>query len=165
VDKTDYLEKELSRLLSWIKSADSRLTLILPLTTAMLGTLAILVPKISDWSIASAIFTSFAVFFLFLSLIFSACASFPRTIGPKGSLIYFSGINAHDLTQYSNSIKEYDAEKYMNDLINQCHINAKIAETKFKWIQRSMICLFISAIPWALSIYILLQCEINYGIN
>ena len=155
MEKIDYLEKELSRLLSWIQAADSRLSLVLPLSTAMLGTLAVLAPQFANWSIISAILTSFAVLFLLLSLIFSAYALFPRTTGQKESLIYFSGITSRELAQYFISVNDCDTEKYKDDLINQCHINAQIAEKKFKWVQRSMVCLFISAIPWSLSIFIL----------
>lgn len=155
MEKIDYLEKELSRLLSWIQAADSRLSIIIPLSTAMLGALAALTPNLSEWTIVSGIFMSFAIFFLMLSLIFSACASFPRTSGPKGSLIYFSGITSRDITQFTTVVNEYDSDKYRFDLINQCHINAQIAEIKYNWVQRSMICLLISSIPWALSIFIL----------
>jgi hypothetical protein len=155
LEKIDYLEEELSRLLTWIQAADNRLALVLPLSTAMLGALAVLAPQFTKWSILSAILTSFAVFFLLLCLVFSACASFPRTTGPKGSLLYFTGIISRDISQYFISVNEYDDEKYKSDLINQCHINAQIADKKFKWIQRSMICLFISAIPWALAIFVL----------
>ncbi|MBL7128792.1 MAG: hypothetical protein ISS16_07380 [Ignavibacteria bacterium] len=155
MEKINYLEKELERLLTWIQAADNRLALILPLSTAMLGALAVMVPKFENWSILSAILSSFSVFFLILSLIFSACSSFPRTTGTKGSLIFFSGINSLDVTQFCKSVINLDEEKYKEDLINQCHINAKIAENKFKWIQRAMICLFISSLPWASSIFIL----------
>ena len=71
------------------------------------------------------------------------------------ALIFYRNYFSRYLTSTSFSVNEYDDEKYKSDLINQCHINAQIADKKFKWIQRSMICLFISAIPWALAIFIL----------
>ncbi len=153
MNKIDYLEKELLRLLDWIKSADARIRLILPLVTAMLGTIAALVPKFELWSVFSGICVSFSVFFLLLSILSVAIASFPRTNGPKGSMIFFSGINNRELRQFKNDVNFFDEEKYQDDLMEQCYINAQIAQIKFVWVKKSMICLFLSSLPWFLSIY------------
>jgi len=155
MNKIDYLEKCLSRQLHWIQSADARIALILPVATAMLGALSILMPVAEKWCISSAIFSSFTIFFLVLSIIFTAIASFPRTNGPKGSLIYFSGINNKETSQYKQAITQLDEENYMNDLVSQCHVNAQIAHNKFTWVKRAMSCLFISSLPWAVSIFLL----------
>jgi len=155
MNKIDYLEKELARLLGWVQSADTRVALVLPLSTAMLGTLAFLAPDIDKWCISSAIITALASILLVLSIVCLAFASFPRTSGPKGSLIFFSGIKDKEIKQYSDSITSMDENSYINDLINQCHINAQIADTKFTWVKRSLVCLFVSSLPWFLSIYML----------
>ena len=155
LDIIELLETELARLLEWVRAAESRLAFILPLSTVMLGALAVLAPRISSWSVYSAIVSSFAVFFLVFSIIFAAIASFPRTIGPKGSLIYFGGIVALDLEQFSSAIDSLTRDKYESDLIKQCHRNAQIAQRKYTWVQRSMACLFISSAPWAISLFLL----------
>ena len=155
VEKIDLLEKKLSRLLGWIQAVESRMTLILPLSTAMLSVLAILSPKPSEWSVCAGIFAAFAVFFLISSIGCAALASFPRTNGPKGSLIYFGGITARDINQLKNDISALDETGYMDDLISQCHVNAKIATEKYAWIQRSLACLFLSSVPWFIAIYCL----------
>lgn len=159
MNKIDYLEKELARLLSWIQAADTRIALVLPLATAMLGALAVLAPNNEKWTVVSAVATSFSSFFLILSILFLALASFPRTNGPRGSMIFFSGINDRELEQYRSSVNELDENGYENDLINQCHINAVIANSKFSWVKRSIFSLFVSSLPWFLSIYLL------YGIK
>ncbi len=149
------LEKELSRLLAWIQAAETRIGLVLPLSTAMLGVLAVLAPTFSKWTIFPAIMSAFSVLLLVLSVAFSALASFPRTSGPKGSLIYFGGIASMELEQYQEVSKKLDLDEYIDDLIKQCHRNAQIAERKYGWIRRALGCLFISAVPWALSVYLL----------
>lgn len=53
-------ETELDRLLGWVRAAESRLALILPLSTAMLGTLAVLLPSASKWTVAGGIAASCA---------------------------------------------------------------------------------------------------------
>ncbi len=153
--RIDLLEKELSRLLLWTQSVEIRMSWVLPLSTAMLGALALLAPTASKWTVFPAIISTFTVFFLVLSIIFSALSSFPRTTGPKGSLIYFGGVVSKELEQYEKAVKNLSKEDYIEDLTRQCHRNAQIAERKFTWIQRALGCIFISAAPWVISIYLL----------
>ncbi len=153
LDTIAVLESELTSLLEWVRAAESRLAFILPLSTVMLGALAVLAPRISSWSVYSAIVSSFAVFFLVFSIIFAAIASFPRTTGPKGSLIYFGGIVTLDLEQFTSAVDSLTRDEYVSDLIKQCHRNAQIAERKYAWVQRSMACLFISSGPWVISLF------------
>lgn len=70
MNSVEVLEKELDRLLQWVRAAESRLALVLPLSAAMLGALAVSIPKAFEWSVFAAISASFAVFFLGLSVIF-----------------------------------------------------------------------------------------------
>ncbi len=151
----DLLEKELNRLLLWIQSVETRMSWVLPLSTAMLGALAVLAPTYTKWTILPAIMSVFAVLFLALSITFSALSSFPRTTGPKGSLIFFGGIVSRELEQYIKAVNGLTKEEYIKDLTQQCHRNAQVAERKFTWIQRALGCLFLSAAPWAISIYLL----------
>jgi hypothetical protein len=119
-ESVDMMEKELSRLLEWIRSADSRLKIVLPLSTAMLGALSLLAPPASQWTVLASITTSFASLFLTLSIAFAALASFPRTAGPKGSLIFFGGIITKDLVQYNVAVREMNMDQYLDDLISVC---------------------------------------------
>lgn len=153
MNKADYLEKELFRLIEWIKAADARISLILPLATAMLGALAALAPEFDNWTVFGGINFAFASFFLLLSVMFVAFASFPRTNGPKDSLIFFSGINGKSLEGYKDAVNNLSEEGYIEDLVNQCHVNAKIAEAKFHWVKISIFFLLLSSIPWVLSIF------------
>jgi len=132
------MEAQLARLLDWVRAAESRLALVLSLSTAMLGALAVLAPAASEWSVVAAIAAAFAALFLVLSIGFAALASFPRTAGPKRSLIYFGGITSRDLTQYEAEVKSMTPHQYIDDLIRQCHRNAQIAERKYAWIQSSI---------------------------
>lgn len=155
MDKKEYLEKELNLLLGWIQAADSRISLVLPLSSAMLAALAALVPTPSELSTCSAITSAFSIFFLVLSIFCSAISCFPRTVGPKGSMIFFSGIHSRGLKKYKSDVNELTEEKFIDDLISQCHINSQIAHIKFIWVKRSLLSLFISSLPWFLSIYLL----------
>ena len=149
------LEDELARLLDWIKAAESRLSLVLTLSTAMLGALAVLAPAASKWTLPAAVVAAFAALLLGLSIMFSALAAFPRTKGPRGSVIYFNCIAGMGLPQYQDAVRELNADGYFDDLTKQCHRNAQIAERKYFWVQRSMACMFIGAVPWIVALFIL----------
>jgi hypothetical protein len=154
------MEAELSLLLGWVRAAETRLAFVLPLSMAMLGALAVLAPSAPKWTIVGSVFSAFAALSLVLSIALAALASFPRTTGPKGSLIYFGGITTRDLVQYEQEVKSQSLESHLDDLIRQCHRNAQIAERKYTWIQRSMVCLFISTLPWVISLFILYSAKL-----
>lgn len=155
MNKIDYLEKELLRLLAWIQVADTRIVFVLPLSTAMLGMLAALAPKITNWSTLSILMVVFSVIFLVISIACLAFATFPRTDGPKGSMIFFIGISNKSREQFRDDVDSFTEEKYIQDLSDQCHINATIADAKFSWVKRSLIFLFLSSTPWFISVYLL----------
>ncbi|WP_225073875.1 Pycsar system effector family protein [Desulfuromonas sp. CSMB_57] len=151
--ETEQLQYILDKQLGWIASADSRLSLVLPLSTAMLGALALYAPQPSQWTLMAGIPAAFAIFFLGLSIVFCACASFPRTNGTKGSLTFFEGIVSRDLSQFRAAVKAAQSADLQDDLIQQCHINAQIASTKFSWVKRGMASMLIAMLPWAFAIY------------
>ena len=151
-EKIERAEKALERLLTWINAADSRVRLVLPLSTAMLGALAVLAPAQDKWTVCAGILTSISGILLFLSIVFTACASFPRTTGPLGSTIYFGGIVSRELEQYKMVIGEQSDDQYLDDLLCQCHRNAQVAERKFNWVQKAMMSLFLATLPWLLAI-------------
>lgn len=161
MNKVDYLEKNLERQLSWIQRSDTRISLLLPLTTTMGAVLAALVPAPDKWTISSIAPSIFTIVLLALCVIFTACATFPRTNGPSGSGIFFGGIAKRTASQYSEYVNKLDDHCYTNDLAGQCYINAQIAHRKINWVKRAMICLFLSFLPWVISIYFLYQ--VKYG--
>jgi len=158
--RIQFLEKNLDRQMAWIRAAESKISFVFAIDIAMLGLLAAISPKEANiWTIAPAIFAAFAAFFGLMSLIFLSVASFPRTKGPKSSLIYFAGIGQRDADQFGRAAREMSAEAYIDDLCIQCHRNAEIAERKFAWVQRAMVALYLSVAPWFFAIYLLYNIE------
>jgi hypothetical protein len=153
--RVSILEKEIERLIIWIRAVDTRVMVVIPLVTTMLGVLAALAPSLNGWTISSAIAFAFALLFLGLSALFSAFSTFPRTNGPKGSLIYFGGIASNELEKYKLEMRSLTLDAYIDDLLIQCHRNAQIAAEKHVWLQRAMASMFASSIPWAISVYLL----------
>ena len=151
--ETVQLQYILDKQLGWISAADSRLALVLPLSTAMLGALAVYATKPGAWTLMAGIPAAFAIFFLCMSIIFCAFASFPRTHGTKGSVVFFGGIVSRDLSQFRTAIKAIQKNDIQDDLMEQCHINAQIASTKFTWVKRGMASMLAAMLPWAFAVY------------
>ena len=150
------LEKNLARQLEWIKSADSKATFVFAMDTAMLGVLAAIAPKTAaSWTTSQTVTASFAVFFGFVSFAFLSIAAFPRTLGPKGSVIFSSGIAQRSIDQFKQAMVSLTVEAYLEDLSEQCHRNAEIASSKFTWVQRAVLCTYIAIVPWVLALWLL----------
>lgn len=153
----DQMERELDRLLTWVRAADTRVTLVLPLDTAMLGTLAAVGSDICGWNTWQVICGLLAVIPLTASLVFLTLATFPRTDGPPNSLVFFGGIANRTEREFRDAVQAVDEAGYVEDLISQCHVNAVIAAKKFRWIKLSLLGVFSAAIPWFLAIYNMYQ--------
>lgn len=155
-ESVPFLEANLARQLHWIAAADTKAAFAFTLITAMLGLLAAIAPRNpSAWSVATAVFTSFAVALGAAGLLFLSFASFPRTGGPKGSLIYCNGIAQRSGEQFKQAVDQLSLDAYAADLAAQCHRNAEIATRKFAWIQRALLCLYLAVLPWVLALWLL----------
>lgn len=155
-ERVALLESNLARQLHWINLADTKAAFVFTICTAMLGLLAAIAPRSAAcWGMALVVFTSFAVVLGITTLLFLSFASFPRTGGPEGSLIYFGGIAQRSAGQFEEAIQGLTIDAYMADLAAQCHRNAEIATRKYAWIQRALFCLYLSVPFWTLALWLL----------
>lgn len=155
MEKIDFLEKTLARLLDWINKVDTKITLIMAIDIAMLGILFSEAPSVSDYSTVLIICLVFSTITIFISLLFLLFSTFPITRGPDDSMIYFGKIVNKTLEEYESDLGAYQEENYIEDLIQQCHRNAEIANRKYKLLQRSLRALFVCIIPWLISLYLI----------
>ena len=154
---TQILEASLERHLRWIAAADTKTGFIFAVCTAMLGFLAAAAPKYGSWTIAGVVFAISATVLLVSSLAALFVAVFPRTKGPKLSLIFFGGVADRAIDQFRRDILGNDEASYLEDVIQQCHINAQIAATKYAWVKRAAMLLYVAVIPWVPAAYILFR--------
>lgn len=155
MESSEQLQYVLDKQLAWISAADARLRFLVPVSTAMLGVLVAYVPEKVDWCSWSGLFAGCAVFLLLASIFFAACATFPRTSGSHGSTIYFGCIVHKGSIGYKKAVTSMQLESYIDDLAEQCYVNATIANKKFKWIRFGMWSLFAAMVPWVSSIYMI----------
>src|SRR5690349_5288788 len=123
----DEMKWALERQLGWIQSADTKLTILVPVPTAMLGISWLSAEKVSAmaWSSLLPMLAAFGL--LGLSLVFSALSVVPRTNGPGSSNIFFGKIAHVTAPQYRSVVGSRSEADYLCDLIGQVHINAEIA--------------------------------------
>jgi hypothetical protein len=151
------LESTLERQLAWIVAADAKTAFIFAVATAMLGLLASAAPAYGKWTPLGVTCAATAAALLLASLASVVAAVFPRTTGPKLSVIFFGAISSRAVDQYRTEIQGLTEEAYEEDLIQQCHINAVIAGVKFRWVKYGSVLLFIGVIPWLSAAYVLLR--------
>jgi Pycsar effector protein len=154
-EKIRILENSLERNLSWISKANSIANFQFSIEAGMLGALVLNAHFDVSWPIFTIILTTITAILLIVCVFFGSMVYFPRTSGPKGSLIFFGGISNFEFNDYSENMKVLKMEGYLADLLNQVHQNAKIADTKYKWVKRGMVLLYVSLLPWLISLYCL----------
>ena len=146
------LENLLDRQLEWVRAAESRIQLIVPLGSALFASVAVKYSELQNAICAVQGAGWLSLVCLAVSIAFCIVAMFPRTNGPAQSSIFFERIKALLADEYQTKLKSVDEEDYFVDLALQIHVNAQIASRKYIWIGRSMAFLMISFVPWAFTV-------------
>lgn len=154
---TAILEASLGRNLAWISAADAKTAVIFGLDTAMFGLIAASAPAYGKWTALGVWFVGTTAALLIASLASLFAAVFPRTKGPRLSLIFFGGIADRSVDKYREDVTHFDEEAYVEDLIQQTHVNASIAGSKYRWVKCASKLLYLSTIPWLVALYILFR--------
>jgi hypothetical protein len=154
-DEIAVLESNLARQLAWIAAADAKTGPVLTVNTAALGALAAVALPLGAWTVAQSFFGVAAVVLLALSFIHVFVASFPRTDGPVGSMVFFGEITRRSEAEFLAAMAPLDPEAYRVDLARQCYRNAQIAGQKFRHVKLATTFLLLALIPWACAIYLM----------
>ena len=149
------LERQFDLLLAWVRASESRLFFLMSLSTAMLGVISISSRDIANWCMWTSIMAIVVGCWLTLGIVSCIVSVFPRTSGPSRSLIFFGGIESLELEEYERLVKSRTADEYMTDLVEQCHINAKIAAKKYQWVKRSMVFISLGFVSWVIWLILL----------
>jgi hypothetical protein len=149
---TTEAERNLGMLLDWIGRYDNRASLLFTVDLAMVGTLALILSS-STYLVYDTLFL-IAFVLLGISILGTAITIFPHLSGPQDSLLYFGSIAKMEKTNFKNSFIARTKNGYLDDLLAQCHINAKILDLKFKVFRISLAITIIAIIFWSLSLYL-----------
>jgi len=152
----EYLENTLNKQLDWISAADNKVGAYFSICTAMLGFHFYLFTTVKCLSIIQWVVFILATIFLLLSILFLLFVSYPRLNSPKPSMIYFGEIIKNTEAEYSIKMSSLQNQEIINDYKTQIYRNAEIANLKYKYLKLSSLCIYISLLPWLISIIILL---------
>lgn len=156
--RIETLDRLLDRQLAWVAAANDRITTPLSLSTAMLGVIAALAPtRAAEWTLLQGLFAAFTALGLLSCLACCALAIFPRTAAPHDSLVYFGGISGRDRAVFSADVARRTPAEHAQDLAQQVHVNASIAQAKFRWVQRAIFVLILSVPAWLGALCLLYQ--------
>lgn len=155
--RVEILETSLSRQLGWIAAADAKTGFIFAIATAMVGLLASAAPAYGSWTALGVTLAIVATAGLLGAIAAVLVAVFPRTKGPKPSLVFFGGISSRNIDGYRKDMTELTEEAYEADLIEQSYINARIAAVKYRWVRVASVLLAASLVPWILAAYVLFR--------
>jgi hypothetical protein len=153
--RISFLEKNLENISSVLKVAEQKINFISGIIVAMFGFLIVLISKDTEWNLILKILTITCIILYAICLLLLAIASFPNTKGKKNSVLFFGSTFFDNLKLYKKEVNNLVEHDYLEDLISQCFINAKIAERKFKFIKISLILFYVGIVPWILSIFLL----------
>jgi hypothetical protein len=155
--RVDLLEGTLAKQLSWIAAADTKTGFIFGVAAAMLGLLASAAPGYGKWTPLGVALAVVASALLFASLACAVLTIFPRTAGPRLSVIFFGGIASRNIDAFRTDMQSLTDESYEEDLTQQCHINASIASQKYRWVKFASVLLAASVLPWVAAAYMLFR--------
>jgi hypothetical protein len=153
--KVERAEKILQLQLDWVKTADAKVPPLFAINISMLGALSALVKAANTLTLISVIFVVICVALLTYSICNMAFTMVPSLLGPNNSNLYFGGIAKQSDKDFHKKIKQLSDDEYLDDLINQAYINAKIAKGKYGYIKKSSIYLLLSFPVWVISIYLI----------
>lgn len=155
-ERIDAMESNLSRLIGWVGSHDSKASFVLGIATAMLGLLAhdsVQAKHATAYQLVLAALPALPLLGVFYHLFRGA---FPRVVRDgteeAPSLLFFGTIARFRIDEYRDRVSRLDKPAYLRDLSNQCMELARIVDVKFASLKRAFLFLFISLLPWAASI-------------
>ena len=158
---TDELTKELIRraelslntMHKWVERADQRFRFLLAINIAMVGVASTNMRFIERTEEASDAVILLVVIFS-ISLVCLLVSAFPRIRSPNDSLIFFSTIIKVEHDRFAKNFRAESYSDYLDDLLEQIHVNARIANFKFFMIQLSLVPTFLGIFAWALYLYL-----------
>lgn len=138
------LEKGLERHLTWIRQADTKAQMLVAINLVLVGCVLGQMPSRAEFSLTSAVVVVIGVILPTWSLFKCFVSMSPHVKGAADSIIFFGNVGRLDLDTYRQAVISRTQEDYIDDLIVQTHINAKIAAAKYNRIKAAAYVTFLS---------------------
>lgn len=145
-------EKSLSQMIDWIGRHDSRSAGLMGITVAMMGALSAATPAVKQWNGLFMFALGLAAAGFGMVLYQLMRGAIPRMRASKPSLSFFGSVAAMPQDEFRERFVNMTEEEYIDDILNQCYVNARILRSKFRCLKRGLIALLITALPWTWAI-------------
>jgi hypothetical protein len=152
-DRQALLEKNLERQNAWIRNCDTKISMLLPINTALLAVLGTQLDGARlavHWVLVVA--TSIPSLISFGSSVMAAMPYLRRT---GGSLIYFGDVASHTPDDYRAGVLSVTQAAHLEDLAEQVHESALLAERKYRHVRTAYVALLIALPFWVAALYLL----------
>ena len=157
--RLDQLEASLSRINDWIKAVDQKISIALVFEVGVIALVAKLtydrvIASITSINFMTELLISVTIVLLVASLLWSVFALKPNTrkSNVSGSLIFFGSIAIMTLKAFKAKLNKQTSDQYESDLIEQIHINSKIALRKHRLLSQSLMIFLTGIILWFIAI-------------
>jgi hypothetical protein len=141
-------EKSLSQMIDWIGRHDSRSAGLMGITVAMMGALSAATPSIKQWN-GLFIFVLTLCAVGFGNVLYQLMrGQIPRMRPGRPSLSFFGSVAAMPQDEFRERFVKLTEEEYLDDILNQCYVNARILRSKFRCLKRGLVSLLLTALPW-----------------
>lgn len=156
-ERLNHVRWTLERQLTWIAAADAKVGVVVTLHVAMLGGLG---AAYTAATAKSAWVNGMAGMYALLalaSLVCAAMALWPRTDGPKSSMVYFGCIAKGRCEDYVEAFEKISDVDFLKDLAEQVHRNSEIAQKKISFVGTAMKVAFGGALFWVVAVALLVM--------
>ena len=120
----------------------------------MLGVLASTSPVVAKWTPQLWITCGLSTVCLFAALFYYFYSQFPRMPSPNPSLVFFGTISQFTPEEYRTKFLTASDSEYLEDLLCQVHTVAVLLRKKFAALQKALLFLLLSVLPWGATIYL-----------
>jgi len=145
-------ERSLAQMSDWIARHDNRSAALMGITVAMMGTMSIATPAVHRWSAEFLLAAGLAAAGFATILYQLLRGQMPRMRGDQPSLSFFGTVAAMPQEEYRARFIGMNEDEYLDDVLRQCYVNARILRSKFRCLTRALIALLATAVPWACAI-------------
>lgn len=145
-------EKSLSQMIDWIGRHDSRSAGLMGITVAMMGALSAATPSVKQWNGVFAFALALAALGFAIVLYQLMRGQIPRLRTGRPSLSFFGTVAGMQQDEFRARFVSMTEEEYLDDVLNQCYVNARILRSKFRCLKRGLIALLLTALPWTWAI-------------
>jgi hypothetical protein len=147
-------EKALSQMIDWIGRNDSRSAGLMGITVAMMGALSTATPPVRTWTVLYMIALALCVAGFGTVLYQLMRGQIPRIRPGKPSLSFFGSVAGMPQEEFRQRFIALTPDEYLDDVLNQCYVNARILRSKFRCLKRGLTALLLTAIPWTWALYL-----------